>query len=65
MNLLKFLKLSVASCIFILTFSFFGGIVKGCLFFVNGATLLQMPVEVIQYPLTIALEGNHHPLGKD
>jgi hypothetical protein len=54
------LKLSVASCIFILTFckqvaSFFG----------SGTTLLQMSIEVIQYPLTIALEGNQYPLAED
>jgi hypothetical protein len=31
-------------------------------FFVNGAILLQMSIDVIQYPLTIALEGNQYPL---
>ncbi len=46
-NLLQFLKLSVASCIF------------------NGATLLKMSIQVIQYPLTTALEGNQYPLAKD
>jgi hypothetical protein len=38
------LKLSVAFCILILTFSFFTGIAK-------------RSIEVIQYPLTTALEG--------
>jgi hypothetical protein len=32
---------------------------------INGATLLQMSIEVIQYPLKIALEGNQYPLAKD
>ncbi len=33
-------------------------------FFVNGATLLKMFLEVIQYPPTTALEGNQYPLAK-
>ncbi len=31
----------------------------------NGATLLQVSLEVIQYPLTVALEGKQYPLAKD
>jgi hypothetical protein len=34
-------------------------------FFVNGAILLPMSLEVILYPLTIALEGNQYALAKD
>jgi hypothetical protein len=34
-------------------------------FFVNGATLLQMSIGVISYPLTFALEGIQCPLAKD
>jgi hypothetical protein len=48
MNLLQFLKLSVAVCIFILTFSFFRGIAKRLpLSLLIRATLLQMSIEVI------------------
>jgi hypothetical protein len=66
-NLLKLLKLSFSSCIFILTFSFFRGIAKRGVasFFVNGATRLKMSIEVIQYPRTTALESNQYPLAKD
>ncbi len=39
--------------------------IKVASFFVNGATVLQMFVEVIQYPLTTTLEGNQYPLAKD
>jgi hypothetical protein len=60
MNLLQFLKLSAAYCIFILTFNFFRDI-GGYLYGVYGATLLQMSIEVNQYPLTIDLEGNKYP----
>jgi hypothetical protein len=39
---------------------------KGFLFhIVTGATLSQMPLEVIQYNLTIVLEGNQYPLAKN
>jgi hypothetical protein len=38
---------------------------KGCLFFGNGATLLQMSLEVIQYPMPTALESSQYPLAKD
>ncbi len=32
---------------------------------VNGATLLQIPIEIIPYPLTTNLEVNQYPLEKD
>jgi hypothetical protein len=65
MNLLQFSKLSFSSCMYFnFNFKFLQRYWKKVAsFLVNGATLLQMSIEVIQYPLTTALEGN--PLPKD
>jgi hypothetical protein len=51
-ELLAVLKPSVAFGLLIQTFSFFRGIAP---FFVNGAIVLQMSLEVIQDPLPTAL----------
>ncbi len=56
-NLLQFLKLSF-SCIFSEFYFLQRNCKKVAFFFVNGATLLEMSIEVIQYPLKIAIKGN-------
>jgi hypothetical protein len=49
-----------------ITFRFFRGIAKKAApFFVNGATFLQIPKEIIPCPLTTTLEVNQYTLEKD